>query len=210
MLRLTRTTTIIAALLTGVLAASAPARADDDDDDQEGTEADDDEAPGLTPVASPVAAPNVEIPTELEQDWYGWQVLAADATGLLATIGCVSAVQADECFVPYLIAAPSVHLSHRRPTQALASLGLRVALPLAGALIGLQAASCGEDTYCGLGEVVGGVFIGTLAASLIDAFALSTVVTERPGIVTHSRISFLSPSVSAGPNGASFGLRGNF
>ena len=144
MLRLTRTTTIIAAILIAVLATGSPARADE-----------------------------VEIPTELEEEWYGWQVLAADATGILATAGCVLAVQEDACFLPYLAAAPMVHLSRRRATQALASLGLRVALPLAGALIGLSAASCGEQTACGVGEIAGGVFIGVLTASLIDAFALS-------------------------------------
>jgi hypothetical protein len=180
-MRLTQTTTIIGAILTGMLAAGSPAQADE-----------------------------VAPPTELEQDWYGWQVLAADATGLLATVGCVSAVHDDVCLAAYFIAAPSVHLSRRRPAQALGSLGLRVALPLAGAFIGLQAASCREDSDCGVGALVGGVLIGTLTASVIDALALSTVITERPGIVTHTRISFLSPNVSTGPSGTSFGLRGTF
>jgi hypothetical protein len=194
MLRPVRTSITAAATLAAVLAAVSPARAADD-----GREA---------PVVP--LTPDADDQPPVEKHWYGWQVLAADAGGLLATVGCVSISGADACLIPFLIAAPSVHLAHSRPMSALASVGLRVALPIVGAAIAVQAANCSEDEWlCGLSEMGVGVMIGTVAASVLDLALLSTETRERPG-VGPSRLSLLSPAVSAGPNGASFGLQGRF
>jgi len=219
MLRPTRTTTIIAAMLTGVLATTSAAHATDDDEEPGVTPVDVPvvspvvspfASPVVSPVVSPITTPDVAPEPEMETHWYGWQVLAADAAGIIGTIGCTTAADSAVCVVPFMIAAPTVHLSHGRPLQALASLGLRVALPIAGAIIGAQAANCTEGEWlCGVGEAALGVLIGTVTASMVDAFSLSTEVRERP-TATPSRLSFLAPSVSAGPNGASFGLRGSF
>ena len=208
MLRPTRTTTIITAVLTGVLAATSTARA-----------ADDDEEPVVSPVesqvgstvVSPITTPDVAPARETEEHWYGWQVLAADAAGILGTAACVSFSNADACIIPYFIAAPTVHLTHGRPMNALASVGVRLAFPIAGAIVGAGFANCSAQTdqfLCGLSEMALGALIGTVAASVFDVAILSTETRERPA--APPRLSFLSPSVSAGPNGASFGLRGNF
>jgi len=204
MLRPTRTTTITAAILTGVLATTSAARAEDDD-----------EAPVVSPtnatVVAPIARPDVAPARETEEHWYGWQVLAADAAGILGTAACVSFSNADACIIPYFIAAPTVHLTHGRPMNALASVGVRLAFPIAGAIVGAGFANCSAQTdqfLCGLSEMALGALIGTVAASVFDVAILSTETRERPA--APPRLSFLSPSVSAGPNGASFGLRGNF
>jgi hypothetical protein len=210
MLRPTRTTTITATFLAGVLAATSAARA-----------ADDDEVPVVAPVTSPAGAtvvspittPDVAPVRETEEHWYGWQVLAADAAGILGTAACVSFSNADACIIPYFIAAPTVHLPHGRPLNALASVGARLAFPIAGAIVGAQFANCpeqrGELDFCGLGEIAVGLLVGTVVASVFDMAVLSTETRERPA-ATPSRLPFLSPSVSAGPNGTSFGLRGSF
>jgi len=211
MLRLTRTTTILAAILTGMLAAASTARAGENDD----------EVPVVSPVASPpratvvspIATPDVAPARETEEHWYGWQVLAADAAGILGTAACVSFSNADACIVPYFIAAPTVHLTHGRPMSALASVGARLAFPIAGAIVGAQFANCSGQSeglnLCGLSEMGVGILVGTVVASVFDMAVLSTETRERPA-ATPSRLSFLSPSVSAGPNGTSFGLRGSF
>jgi hypothetical protein len=210
MLRLTRTTTMLAAMLAGVLAAASPARANDEDDEA---------PPVVTPVAppvvspavSPIATPDVQQP-EQEQHWYGWQVLAADAAGIIGTVSCVSFSQADACVIPYFVAAPTVHLTHGRPMHALASVGVRLAFPIAGAIVGSMFADCAgpnAESLCGLDKLALGLLVGTVVASAFDVAILSTETRQRPA-ATPSRLSFLSPSVSAGPNGASFGLRGNF
>lgn len=209
MLRLTRTTMMIAAMLTGVLAAASSARA-----------ADDDEVPVVAPVGSPsratvvspIKTPDVVGEHATEEHWYGWQVLAADAAGILGTAACVSFSNADACIIPYFIAAPTVHLTHGRPMNALASAGARLAFPIAGAMVGAQFANCSAQSdqfLCGLSEMALGILIGTVVASAFDMAVLSTETRERPA-ATPSRLSFLSPSVSAGPNGTSFGLRGSF
>ncbi len=209
MLRLTRTPTMIAAILTGVLAAASTARA-----------ADDDEVPVVSPVASPARAavvspittPDVAPERDKEEHWYGWQVLAADAAGILGTAACVSFSNADACIIPYFIAAPTVHLTHGRPMHALASVGARLAFPIAGAIVGAQVANCSarsDQFLCGLSEMAVGALIGTVVASVFDMAVLSTETRERPA-ATSSRLSFLSPNVTAGPNGTSFGLRGSF
>jgi hypothetical protein len=210
MLRLTRTTTILAAILTCVLAAASTARADEDHD----------QVPAVSPVASParatvvapIATPDAAPAPDTEEHWYGWQVLAADAAGILGTAACVSFSNADACIVPYFIAAPTVHLTHGRPMSALASVGARLAFPIAGAIVGVQVANCSAQSdqfLCGLSEMGAGILIGTVVATVFDMAVLSTETRERPA-ATPSRLSLLSPSVSAGPNGTSFGLRGSF
>jgi hypothetical protein len=215
MLRLTRTTTIIAALMTGAMAATSPARAGEDD---EAEAAQDGEAPVVSPdaasarVVSPLTTPDAPPAAQTEQHWYGWQVLAADAAGILGTVSCVSFSNADACVIPYFVAAPTVHLAHGRPMTALASVGVRLAFPIAGAMVGATLANCSaqnDQFLCGLGEMAAGVLVGTVVASVFDVAVLSTETRERP-TAAPSRLSFLAPSVSAGPSGASFGLRGNF
>ena len=209
MLRPTRTTTITATFLAGVLAATSAARA-----------ADDDEVPVVAPVTSPAGAtvvspittPDVAPARETEEHWYGWQVLAADAAGILGTAACVSFSNADACIIPYFIAAPTVHLTHGRPMNALASVGVRLAFPIAGAMVGARFANCSAQSdqfLCGLSEMAVGALVGIVVASVFDMAVLSNETRERPA-ATPSRLSFLSPSVSAGPNGTSFGLRGSF
>jgi hypothetical protein len=209
MLRLTRTTTIIAAILAGVLAAASTARAEEEEDH-------DDDIPVASParatVVSPITTPDVAPEREKEEHWYGWQVLAADAAGILGTAACVSFSNADACIIPYFIAAPTVHLTHGRPMNALASVGARLAFPIAGAIVGVQFANCSAQSdqfLCGLSEMGVGILIGTVVASVFDMAVLSTETRERPA-ATPSRLTLLSPSVSTGPNGTSFGLRGSF
>ena len=65
--------------------------------------ADDDEVPVVAPVTSPagatvvapIATPDVAPARETDEHWYGWQVLAADAAGILGTAACVSFSNAD-------------------------------------------------------------------------------------------------------------------
>ena len=214
MLRLTRTTMMIATILTGVLAAASTARA------AETIEHDDEDpvvspvgSPNGVPVVSPIKTADVAPKAETEEHWYGWKVLAADAAGILGTVSCVSFLEAEACVIPYFIAAPTVHLTHGRPMHALASVGVRLAFPIAGAIVGAQLANCSAQSdhlnLCGLSEIGMGILIGTVVASAFDMAVLSTETRERPA-ATPSRLSFLSPSVSAGPNGTSFGLRGSF
>jgi len=108
---------------------------------------------------------------EPETHWYGWETLTVDAVSVaampLAGVGVAG----------YLVGAPIVHAAHDRWGAAAASLGLRVALPIAGAYAGVALANCGNsqrasEDWCGLGEAVLGLGVGMLAAIVIDAAVL--------------------------------------
>jgi hypothetical protein len=197
------TATVAVVVLAAMLAGGSAARAGE-------------EAPRVsTPetgehIVAPLATPDVSPAVERTTHSYGWQVVAADAAGILGTIGCMSAADSGICLVPYMIAAPAVHLSHGRPLHALGSVGVRLAFPIAGAMVAAQFVDCrgSSDLFCGLDALALGMLVGTVSASIFDALVLST--EERTVPTSPSRLSFLSPSVSAGRNGASFGLRGSF
>lgn len=122
--------------------------------------------------------------------WYGWQTLLADASAVglgfaVYEIGGGRASDAHNGWIAagasWILAAPIIHAAHGSGNSA-ASLGLRIALPLASALAGYivgAAAACGSSTggladlfsaVCrGRYAVLGGG-IGVTAASLVDGF----------------------------------------
>lgn len=110
--------------------------------------------------------------------WYGWQTLTVDglATGaFLATVLLVDDMDsrsfgAGASFAAWFVGAPAIHIAHRRVARGFISLGLRVALPLAGA--GLAAATCSGDISC-LGPAMVGITAGIAAPSVIDAVWLA-------------------------------------
>lgn len=73
----------------------------------------------------------------------------------------------------YLLVPPIIHLAHGRPGIAAASFGLRLGVPLGGALFGVGASSGCGDGYCRLAGAALGFVVGVVAASAIDAGALS-------------------------------------
>lgn len=97
----------------------------------------------------PMERPVSKVPLEpanhpaTERRWYGYQTLLADTGALLLLIGVPSANHNVDDIVGgavYAGGAPLVHLMHRRPWAALASLGMR-----SGALLVAVAASRGTD-----------------------------------------------------------------
>jgi hypothetical protein len=112
--------------------------------------------------------------------WYGWQTLTVDglATGaFLATVLLVDDMDArgfgaGASFAAWFVGAPAIHMAHRRVARGFISLGLRVALPLAGA--GLAAATCSDSgEFACLGPVMLGITAGIAAPSVIDAVWLA-------------------------------------
>jgi hypothetical protein len=111
---------------------------------------------------------------DAEKHWYGWQTLLVDAVSIAAMPA------AGVGFGGYLLGAPIVHATHDRWGIAAASLGLRVALPVAGAIAGLKFANCAPQManteggdWCGVGEAIVGVGLGMLTAIAIDAAVFS-------------------------------------
>ncbi len=102
------------------------------------------------------AANEQSVPTY--RHWYGGQLLVADAVSVVALIVPPLGLTG------YLLVAPSVHSSHGHGGKALASVGLRVGMPVGGGLLGLAGGSGGNDPY----PIVIGIAAGMLGAIIVD------------------------------------------
>jgi hypothetical protein len=163
-------------------------------------------------------APLVLTADEGEHDetvWYGFQNLATDGAAIALGIGAVSLEDQGETLgwtavATYALGSPIVHLANGEAGRAVGSLALRLGLPVVLGGIGMATASpCPEDSeslcFNGLGELVVGAGIGTIAAVLIDDLFLARK-TER----VH-RDTMWTPTVApSAQGGMSFGVAGTF
>jgi hypothetical protein len=159
--------------------------------------------------------PPVAAEPQAARSWYGWQTLLLDfgvIGGLYLSGKYDSPTLAYTAIGAYLFAAPSIHLSHRRPDSAGISFVSRLALPFLGAEFASSAASCRRHSEDGelhgcvdIWFAIGGM-LGALAASAIDSAALGWEPSE-PGI---QRGATLTPWVWVNSEGARLGLRTRF
>lgn len=115
----------------------------------------------------------------------------------------------------YVLGGPLVHLSMGDSTKAMASLGMRLALPIAGGFIGGNLQDCSDgDSLCGVAGVILGGLMGIGTALVVDWFVLAkkTVYVDepmRPGIRLGS--AHILPDLMISANGdTSLGVRGMF
>ena len=130
---------------------------------------------------------------ELPRHWYGWQTLLVDA-GSVALMPLAGAG-----FVTYAVGPAIVHASHGRGGPALASLLLRISMPLVLAVIGVEIANAttpsNQNGDFSPGPIVGagyGLLVGVLGAMAID----DAVIAWEPG----------KPSTPATGSGASWSV----
>jgi hypothetical protein len=175
------------------------------------------------PAPSDPPSASVEAPKP-RREWYGWQTLLADGAsfglviagthsggGLLVAGG-----------TSYALAAPLIHAAHANDGAAGISVALRLGLPLAGGLIGSAAVPYKEgahysdgyvdDSYGQLFAVLGGVALGMLAASIVDAsfLAYDQHATAPASPKPDTKAFRIAPSVGPLRGGLSAGLTGTF
>jgi hypothetical protein len=122
------------------------------------------QAPGETEVTVPTPS----VPTVSE--WYGWQILVADG----ATFSLAGATGQGDIAFGWIGTGAAVHVAHGHNGRAVASLGLRVALPVLGLYLGAASAQgCTGEDLCGLGPALIGGMIGMGIAEVTD-LAMST------------------------------------
>lgn len=166
-------------------------------------------------VGSCLVAFLVGVPGVARADeWYGQKILAGD--------GAAFALLASSFFVPkpaanpvrlvslgtYLVVSPVVHATEDRGAYGAGALALRIAMPLAGCLIGLGvtvAVASGKPDLEGLPYVV----VGTLAGfglGVLGAIAIDTIlIAQRPSpIGTTANPLVLAPSTFVVPLGGTF------
>jgi hypothetical protein len=115
----------------------------------------------------PAPAATAERPASRRTQWYGWQILAADAPLFVA------AIKARPLALTLLGSGPIIHLLHGEDERAQASLAVR----LVGAMFGaattgfiLADRSCDKGTTCppGMYTIMRGAHIGLLVSELVD------------------------------------------
>ncbi len=156
--------------------------------------------------AAPSAAPSAaELPPARKHaHWYGWQILIVDGMSLL--VMPVMAARTGSSGVValavggYALGGPIVHLAHGEVARGFGSLGLRVGLPLVGALGGamVEGSSC-HGELCGLrGAAIGGA-LGVVAALVIDPAALAYERVEDEPAVAKAKPSPKRSNVALSP-----------
>jgi len=190
--------------------------------------------PGNTPPGGPVPVPppatyvpppTYAPPAATHTERYGTSIAAMDAlAGGLVMIGALvfvsGAIGGDEDTAGvgavlmiggsavYAFGPAYIHTRHDNTSSAWKSVGLRLGLPMVGALIGsaLDQETCDQDGYCyndgdeTAGQLAG---LGSLAAILIDWVVLAKVQVPTPA----PYYPYAAPTAGGG---GTFGLAGAF
>lgn len=159
------------------------------------------------PVASAVEAATA-FETEVVEERYGLQTLAVDGTAVALLLAGASAGSEGLIYgalLTGLVGPAAVHAAHHNPGRAALSVGLRLALPAAGASLAARPATCGdEEWFCGLGEALVGMSLGYLAAATIDAAMATETKT-----VKRERVAW-TPTVTPRGDGFQVGVAATF
>jgi hypothetical protein len=149
--------------------------------------------PDDLPPSEPVAAPS---DPGSRPSWYGWQILAADATAVTVlfaatrTTGTFSSVAGGSSILGFALDGLVIHAIHGRADAAAGSLALRFGGIFLGGLIGNALTTC-PTGGTGLGDAIGcwfdhvggtavGAGIGLLAGEAIDVAVLSWEKARPP------------------------------
>jgi len=197
-------------------------------------------SPGVTtngPVVSLGTAPRADEKAPAPFVGYRALILAEDAASVALFIlgdrierssNGVGSVLMTAGLFGYALAGPITHFAHDNPVRGTLSLALRVALPLAGAYIGAQTATCSDgDLFCGLDELAKGFVIGAGVASLTDILLIAPYPPSdgvrvppaagpaappraMPTTASSSKTVAIAPSLLVLPDRAMVGLGGSF
>lgn len=187
------------------------------------------QAPAAVPVLAPPPAHLSSV--RYEKVWYGWQGLITDAVAYSLTLGGgfgdMGGVLATG-LITFVLATPIIHMAHGNIGKGFGSMGMRVGLPAAGALIGVIAGavvagsnkSSSDSFGRNVGDAVGtGALVGSLLGGagcvVIDAAALAYTNEKIEGPATASlarRTSTvrLVPTLDVRSDRAALGIGGTF
>ena len=169
--------------------------------------------PGATLPRPPGMAPSLPAPPdeeEVEYDHYGLQIAAAD----LVSMALLTNGAAKPGVVLYALDGPIIHALHGQGWRAVASLALRVGLPLA--LVGYgegHGSGCAPDDWdCGEGgdgqRMVAATIAGAIAAIVDDTLLAQRVL--RPSRSAKSAGATWSPQLAVSSRLTSLGVVARF
>ena len=173
----------------------------------------------MTANSSRAEAPRFDpVAVRGQRHWYGWQVLLVDLGALAfsgAALGSGSTALTYVAGGIQLFGPPIVHWSHGRVGAGFGSMGIRVALPLLGALVGYSNAKCTrgyslEDCSPQVIATVIGLGIGQIVASIVDIASLSYESTSPSSAQRTPRGPQWSASIVPTAHGLEMGVGGSF
>ncbi|MEO7731152.1 MAG: hypothetical protein ABIY55_09290 [Kofleriaceae bacterium] len=123
-----------------------------------------------------------------------------------AMIGLAFAIDNGAAAAGWIASGAMVHAAHGKYGRSIASLGLRVVLPLVGALAGSSSARGCTSEFCGLDELVVGGLIGAGVAELIDL----GMATDEHEIAPPKRSKSWAPVASIRHSGTTLGIAARF
>ncbi|HEY0195439.1 MAG TPA: hypothetical protein VGC42_30195 [Kofleriaceae bacterium] len=163
-------------------------------------------APSYASYTPPPPAPEPQLVREPD---YRWQLVVSDL-GVIGMLASARESGVELGLLTYAFAAPIIHEANADGTRALSSLGLRLGLPLAGALtmgfVAKAVGTCG-GAYCDsddgpVASMLVGALVGMAAAIVID-----DVYIGRPRTIESRGISL---SASVDKSRTTVGLAGRF
>jgi hypothetical protein len=170
----------------------------------------------------PVSSALMSSPPTAEPEYldYRLSLAASDLVGfglLIAAVPAENGWMALGGLGVYALGAPIIHVANGQPARGAASLGLRLLLPIPGAVVGgaLGArGNCGGDDGFGcLGGVVGGgllgAFAGGVSAALIDDLVLGKVALPPQENRVHAT-AMVAPYVDTSRGSYGLTLSGTF
>jgi hypothetical protein len=171
----------------------------------------------------PATTPVPLVRLNPERRWYGWQILLTDGAAVASVAASGQGVGwSAVSSALYLGGGPVVHFVHGNVAKGFGSLGIRVGIPLGGALlggaIGLVAwgsNGCGDSLclFSPQGGAIVGAGIGLIATSIVDVVVLahedvSTAAARSFGL--HLTPVAGLPRDAAGHIAPTFGVAGAF
>ncbi len=168
------------------------------------------DAPAGAPIGF-VMLPEAPVPSAPTS--YRWQIVAADVAAVGSLVMALENGSKDWAsfgLATYGLGAPMIHAANHHGGRALASLTVRIGLPLIGGMLGARQGcgapapgdgACGDSGFPDDGYVKG-IAIGAVAAMAIDAWLIA-----RP---EHKPSRGWSPTASAMHGGVSVGASGAF
>ena len=159
-----------------------------------------------TAAAQPAETPAQPAPTvPTASEWYGWQIMAADA----ATFTLAGVSENGVIALGWVGSGAVVHAAHGHTARAVGSVAMRTAFPLLGVALGAASASgCDHgdgESWCAVGPAIAGGLIGMGAAEIIDLVDAKDEVAIGP-----VKTSRWQPVASVHHSSATFGVAARF
>jgi hypothetical protein len=168
--------------------------------------------PLVPPGMAPIAASPAPVATESQVVDYRWEILLADAASIGLVFSHTKPGPTIGALV-YVLGGPVIHGSNDEGARTAISLGMRLGLPLIGAvggakLISARSSCARDDIDCDDGSLAG-AFLG-FSLGVLSAMILDTALLARPHVVHKETHRTWVPQLTLTPQQKTVGVLASF